>query len=78
MLTIQPMSNSDDNDNDILLEKIYDELHAIREIADSINQKTDSLPTRDEFKKFRSDVKVIKAVVANHEHRVNRLERRVA
>lgn len=76
---------SDANDDiryiGVLLEQILDQNKVILEAVSGIKD----LPTRDEFDGLKADIKVIKATVtdqskelAEHEHRITRLESRAA
>lgn len=75
------MSSDDVRYFGILLEEIRDQNRAVLEAVGDMLAQVRVLPTRAEFAELRQDVKVIKAAVtdvshqvADHEHRITRLE----
>jgi predicted nucleic acid-binding Zn-ribbon protein len=80
-LTIEDMSDSDDNYIGILLEEIRDEIKAVHEEVGGMREELANVPKREEFDELKQDVKVIKAAVTDlshevsgHEHRIGNLE----
>lgn len=65
----------------VVEERIKDDLQLVLEATAAINNRLDTMPTRNEFNVLHADVKVIKlaltdtnADVRNHEKRITKLE----
>lgn len=72
---------SDQDYTAILLEEIRDQNKAVLEAVGGMRKELADVPKHDEFDELKQDVKVIKAAVvdlshqvADHEHRITRLE----
>lgn len=72
---------SDHDYTAILLEEIRDQNKAVLEAVGDMRKELAEAPKRNEFDELKQDVKVIKAAVvdlghqvADHEHRITRLE----